>query len=55
MTTHRSLSKLERRAHQSLHTLVEIPDNNEQEFVSGGATRDRFGKRHNIPVKPNEA
>ncbi len=53
MTTHRSLTKLERRAHQSLHTLVEIPDQDNTEFVSGGATRDRFGKRHSIPKKDN--
>ena len=52
MTTHRSLSKLERKAHQSLHTLVEITE--EKEFRSGGATRDRFGKQHMIPKVEDE-
>ncbi len=52
MTTHRSLNKLEKRAHLSLHAMVdvtgdELPD-------SGGFTRDRFGKRHPLPALEHE-
>ncbi|MBI4433065.1 MAG: hypothetical protein HY592_06285 [Candidatus Omnitrophica bacterium] len=51
MTTHRSLNKLEFKAHMSIHAMVEIKD--EPGGVNGAFTRDRLGKRHPVPV-PNE-
>ena len=50
MATHRSLNKLERKAHQSLHDMVEVHE--DEEFKTGGATRDRFGKRHLVKAAP---
>ena len=46
MTTHRSLNKLERRAHMSIHNKVEVFE--VQELRQTGFTRDRFGKKHGI-------
>ena len=46
MTTHRSLNKLERRAHMSIHNKVEVFD--VQELRQTGFTSDRFGKKHGI-------
>ena len=46
MTTHRSLTKLERKAHMSIHNKVEITDEITSEEKS--LTRDRFGKKHKI-------
>lgn len=44
MTTHRSLNKLEFKAHMSIHNFVEVP---EGEFHESAAfTRDRLGKKH---------
>ena len=48
MTTHRSRTKLERKAHMNIHDTLEV-----REFddcpSGGGYTRDRFGKRHSVP------
>jgi len=45
MTTRRSLSKLERRAHMSIHNTVEVKE--ELEPVTA-YTRDRFGKKQSV-------
>jgi hypothetical protein len=51
MTTHRSLTKLERKAHMSIHNTAEVRDENAPEMAY---TRDRFGKRQSI-LKKDEA
>jgi len=43
MATHRSLNKLEFKAHMSIHNKVEVP---EGESHDANYTRDRFGKNH---------
>ncbi len=43
MTTHRSLNKLEFKAHMSIHNMVDVPENESRDT---NFTRDRFGKRH---------
>lgn len=43
MPTYRSLNKLEFKAHMSVHSLVELPEN---EGSHGYFTRDRLGKKH---------
>ena len=45
MTTHRSLNKLEFKAHMSIHNKVEVSDAGAHE---ASHTRDRFGKKHRI-------
>ena len=45
MATHRSLNKLEFKAHMSMHNFVEVP---EEEVQGSNSTRDRFGKKHNL-------
>ena len=45
MATHRSLNKLEFKAHMSIHNKTEVP---EEETHSSNYTRDRFGKKHKI-------
>ena len=44
MTTHRSLNKLEFKAHMSIHNFTEVKD--EETHESQQFTRDRFGKKH---------
>ncbi len=44
MTTHRGLTKLERRAHMNIHNTKEVREPNKQV----GYTRDRFGKKHRV-------
>lgn len=44
MSTHRSLNKLEFKAHMSIHNFVEVPDGELHE--SADFTRDRLGKKH---------
>ena len=44
MPTHRSLNKLEFKAHMSLHNFVEVPE--EEGHESRAFTRDRLGKKH---------
>lgn len=45
MTTHRSLNKLEYKAHMSIHNVAEVesPESHESAF-----TRDRLGRRHRL-------
>ena len=43
MTTHRSLNKLEFKAHMNIHNLIDVPDSEDN---SSNFTRDRFGKKH---------
>lgn len=50
MTTHRSLNKLEFKAHMSIHNLVEVVP--EKKPQTGHYTRDRFGKV--LPLKSVE-
>ena len=45
VTTHRSLNKLEFKAHMSIHNKVEV---SEGETHEASHTRDRFGKKHRI-------
>jgi hypothetical protein len=45
MTTHRSLNKLEFKAHMSIHNFTDVP---EQESAGSNGTRDRFGKTHRL-------
>lgn len=45
MATHRSLNKLEFKAHMSIHNMVDVPEN---ESHDTNYTRDRFGKRHRL-------
>ena len=45
MTTHRSLNKLEFKAHMSIHNKVEVSDGQTRD---SNHTRDRFGKSHKI-------
>ena len=45
MITHRSLNKLEFKAHMSIHNKVAVP---EEETHGSSYTRDRFGKNHRI-------
>ncbi len=53
MTTHRSLNKLEFKAHMSIHNTVDVP---EKESVDDtNHTRDRFGRKHKISVKDRAA
>ena len=42
MVTHRSLNKLERKAHMNIHNTVEVTGN---ESDAKSFTRDRFGKK----------
>ena len=45
MVTHRSLNKLERKAHMNIHNTVEVTGN---EMESKSFTRDRFGKKQSV-------
>ncbi len=49
MTTRRSLTKLERRAHMSIHNAMEVVE--EEAFKASHFTRDRFGKRQQLNGK----
>ena len=51
MTTHRSLNKLERKAHMSLHNTLEVTG---QECDELSYTRDRFGKKHSVSTSQHE-
>ncbi len=44
MTTHRSLNKLEFKAHMSIHNFTDVVENETHE--ARNRTRDRFGKSH---------
>lgn len=48
MVTHRSLNKLERKAHMNIHNTVEVTGN---ETDAKSFTRDRFGKRQVVQRK----
>jgi len=52
MTTRRSLSKLERKAHMSIHDTVEVKE--EHEPVTA-YTRDRFGKKQSVKTRHEQA
>lgn len=49
MSTHRSLNKLEFKAHMSIHNFVEVNDSEEPKDEN--STRDRFGKKHRIDAR----
>ena len=51
MATHRSLNKLEFKAHMSLHNFVEVT---EDEAGEERFTRDRLGKKQKLPLKEND-
>ncbi len=44
MATHRSLNKLEFKAHMSIHNFVDVPE--EELHESNAFTKDRLGKKH---------
>jgi hypothetical protein len=46
MTTHRSLNKLEFKAHMSIHNFTDVAEGEAHE--SRNKTRDRFGKDHSL-------
>ncbi len=45
MATHRSLNKLEFKAHMSIHNMADV---REEECHEANYTRDRFGKNHRL-------
>lgn len=47
MTTHRSLNKLEYKAHMSIHNVAEVAPA-ETESHESAFTRDRLGRRHKL-------
>lgn len=47
MTTHRSLNKLEYKAHMSIHNTAEVASA-ENEMHESAFTRDRLGRRHKL-------
>ena len=49
MTTHRSLNKLEFRAHMSIHDKVAVSEEGSQ---GPHYTRDRFGKTQRVSIAP---
>ncbi len=51
MTMHRSLNKLERKAHMSIHNFAEWT---ESEEPVAGYSQDRFGKKHKVFRKNDE-
>ena len=51
MVTRRSLNKLERKAHMSIHNTKEVKS--EEENLSS-FTKDRFGKKHKIVSSENK-
>lgn len=51
MTTHRSLNKLEFKAHMNIHNLKDVEETEAHDL---NATRDRFGKKHQLS-EPNGA
>ena len=51
MTTHRSLNKLEFKAHMNIHNLKDVEETETHDL---NATRDRFGKKHQLS-DPNGA
>jgi hypothetical protein len=46
MTTHRSLNKLEFKAHMSIHNMTEVSESSGIELEAQNWTRDRFQKVH---------
>ena len=49
MTTHRSLNKLEFKAHMNIHNVMEVADDEcSEKWLS--YTRDRFGKEQKVTV-----
>ena len=48
MATHRSLNKLERKAHGSMHDTMEVTD---EDKAAKSFTRDRFGKKQGVPER----
>jgi hypothetical protein len=46
MTTHRSLNKLEFKAHMSIHNMTEVAETSGESLEAQNWTRDRFGKSH---------
>ena len=51
MVTRRSLNKLERKAHMSIHNTKEVKDGDEP---LSSFTKDRFGKKHKVVSKEGE-
>ena len=45
MVTHRSLNKLERKAHMNIHNTIEVSD---EDKASKSFTRDKFGKKQAV-------
>jgi len=51
MVTRRSLNKLERKAHMSIHHTKEVKDGDES---LSSFTKDRFGKKHKVVSKEGD-
>ncbi len=51
MVARRSLTKLERRAHMSLHNTVDVDEDSKDE---SSYTKDRFGKKQKITNHESE-
>ena len=48
MTTHRSLNKMERKAHMNIHDVKDVADDEAEKPAKANYTRDRFGKKHAV-------
>lgn len=48
MPTHRSLNKLEYKAHMSIHNTIDVLAAEEGGVDTSSYTRDRFGKKHDL-------
>ena len=54
MVTHRSLNKLERKAHMSIHNTEEVREDDRLAGASG-FTRDRFGRKQKVAKNEQDA
>lgn len=54
MTTHRSLNKMERKAHMNIHNVKDVAQDEAEKRAGLHYTRDRFGKKHSVEPRKNE-
>lgn len=54
MVTHRSLNKMERKAHMNIHNVKDVAEDDIQQNSKSNYTRDRFGKKHKVEPDKNE-
>lgn len=56
MVTHRSRNKLERKAHMNIHDTIDVAEDEARRLkTASGATRDRFGKNHEILTEDHDS